>query len=157
MIETKNVSILLLRKYWAELVIVAVGSLSINLIFLSKAFRQSSTVSPEAAAQLGSFVGGYVGSVFVLISIVLLFITLKNQIRSSEKEKFETKYFELLKMHRDNVAEVELGKAGGRKLFVLLLREFRSVLEVLRAVAIASGTQLTRRQEFHISYYCLFF
>jgi len=67
---------------------------------------------------LGSFVGGYVGAIFALIGIVLLFSTLKSQRRASEQQNFENKYFELIKMHRDNVAEIELQGASGRKLFV---------------------------------------
>lgn len=152
--ESKRPS--LVREYRSEAIIVAGGLIFINLIFVSKAFREGS-INREAAGQLGSFVGGYIGSIFVLVSVVLLFSTLKNQRQTSEKQNFETKYFELLKMHRDNVAEVEIGKAGGRKLFVLLIREFRSILEVLRELAKNSGIRLTQRQEFHIAYYCLFF
>jgi hypothetical protein len=53
------------------------GFAAVNLIFISKAFRQSTTVDPEAAGQLGSFVGGYVGAIFALTSVVLLFVALK--------------------------------------------------------------------------------
>ena len=94
------------------------GLAFVNAIFIAKAFRQSTTVNPEATGQLGSFVGGYVGAIFALIGIVLLFSTLKSQRRASEQQNFENKYFELIKMHRDNVAEIELQGASGRKLFV---------------------------------------
>jgi len=152
-----NLAMRWLRKYRVEILIVACGLVFINLIFIPKAFRQSDTVSAEAAAQLGSFVGGYVGSIFLLISVVLLFATLRSQRRMSEMQNFETKYFELIKMHRDNVAEIQVGKAAGRKLFVLLVRELRSVLEVVRTVAARSRVTLTQRQALQIAYYCLFF
>ena len=112
------------RDYAVEIAIVAMGLVSVNAIFIAKAFRQSATVNPESAGQLGSFVGGYVGSIFALTGVVLLYSTLKSQRRASEKQSFENKYFELIKMHRDNVAEIDLEGAAGRKLFVLLLRGY---------------------------------
>jgi hypothetical protein len=129
----------------------------VNAIFLSKAFRQSTTVNREAAAQLGSFVGGYVGATFALIGVVLLFSTLKNQSRAFSKQNFENKYFELIKLHRENVAELELQGASGRKLFVLLIRELRCALKIIKEIAEASNLQLTHRELLHLAYYCLFF
>jgi hypothetical protein len=131
--------------------------MAINLIFVSKAFRQTHTVDPESAGQLGSFVGGYVGSMFALVGVVLLYSTLKAQQRSSQKQHFETKYFELIKMHRDNVAELDIQGASGRRLFVLLIRELRCVLEILRPIDEAFGQHLSLEQALHVAYYCLFF
>ena len=145
------------RAYKAEAIIVLVGLALVNAIFIPKAFRQSTTVNPEAAAQLGSFVGGYFGAIFALTGIVLLFSTLKAQQLASALQNFETKYFELIKMHRDNVAEVEIQGVSGRKVFVLLLRELRCILGIVRQLAKTSELELTKRALLHIAYYCLFY
>jgi hypothetical protein len=146
------------REYAAEIAIVAGGLVAVNLIFFAKAFRQSHIVNPEYAGELGAFVGGYVGSIFVLISVVLLFATLRSQRKSSALENFENKYFQLIKMHRDNVAEQEIeGCASGRKLFVLMLRELRCALAIIREIAEKSGQQMSNEQLLHVAYYCLFF
>lgn len=128
-----------------------------NFIFVAKAFRQTTTVNPETAAQLGSFVGGYVGAMFALIGVVLLVSTLKSQLRASREQSFENKYFELIKMHRDNVAEIDLQGASGRKLFVLLMRELRCALDIVRKTAETSNQPLTQREALCVAYYCLFF
>lgn len=145
------------REHLGEVLIVAGGLVAVNLIFIAKAFRQTYTVDRESAGQLGAFVGGYFGAIFALIGVVLLFSTLKSQRHTSETQNFETKYFELIKMHRDNVAELEVQDASGRKLFVLLIRELRCILEIVRGVAETSNQQLTQRQALHVAYYCLFF
>jgi len=106
---------------------------------------------------LDRLLGGYVGAIFVLISVVLLYITLKSQRRAAELQSFENKYFELIKMHRDNVAEIDLQGAGGKKLFVLLMRELRSALHLVRQIARTSAPQLANRDLLHVAYYCLFF
>jgi hypothetical protein len=140
-----------------EIWIVTFGFIFINLIFVSKAFRQTYTIDPASAAQLGAFVGGYVGSLFALTSVVLLYSALTSQRRASAKQHFKTKYFELLKMHRANVAEADLQGVSGARVFVLLIRELRCVLEVLRTIAKATKQALTREQALHIAYHCLFF
>ncbi len=146
-----------LLAYWLEIGILALGFIALNLIFVAKAFRTTSTVDPATAGVLGDFVGGYVGSYFALISIVLLYSTLKSQRKAYQLQSFEAKYFELIKMHRENVAELEIQGTEGRKLFVLMIRELRSLLEIVKSVAIAQGQTLTQRERMHIAYYCFFF
>lgn len=145
------------RKYWVETLIIAFGLACMNFIFVFKAFRETYTVDQESAARLGSFVGGYFGSIFALTGVVLLFATLRSQKLASDKQLFETKYFELIKMHRDNVSELRLRGASGRRVFVLLMRELRCILEIVRAIAEASSQKLSLRQELRIAYDCLFY
>nr|WP_121269848.1 putative phage abortive infection protein [Pedobacter schmidteae] len=45
-----------------------------------------------------------------------------------QKERFETRFFELLKIHRTNVDQMDVaGKIKGRKLFIHFYREFRYI------------------------------
>jgi Putative phage abortive infection protein len=144
-------------KYRTEVAVLVIGLIAMNLIFLAGAFRAVSTISPAGAGQLGDFVGGYVGTFFALVSVVLLVVTLRNQRRSTEVLSFETKYFELLKLHRENVAELDVQGIVGRRVFVVLLREFRQALEIVKRIARKHQQRLTQRQLIHIAYYCLFF
>jgi hypothetical protein len=128
-----------------------------NLIFIAEVFRASDTVDPEGASQLGDFVGGYIGTFFALCSVVLLIRNLRDQRKSTEILNFEAKYFEMLRLHRDNVAELEVQGITGRKLFVVLIREFRLILAIIEQVAHESGLNLTQQELVHITYYCLFY
>lgn len=145
------------QEFCVEVVIFVLGLIVANLIFIADVFRETNTVNPVAAGQLGDFVGGYVGTIFALISVVLLFSTLKYQRLASQLNNFETKFFELIKMHRDNVAELELQNTSGRRIFVLLIRELRSILDIVKEIAGQHKQQLTQQQLLHIAYYCLFF
>src|SRR5687768_12143653 len=89
------------REFRHELLIVVIGILAMNAIFISVAFRDGYSVDREAAGQLGDFVGGYVGTLFILISVVLVVATLRSQQTSAAHDNFENRYFELLKLHRD--------------------------------------------------------
>lgn len=145
------------RTYWLEFGILLLGLIALNFIFIAKAFRETGTVNPSSAGLLGDFVGGYIGSYFALVSVVLLYSTLKSQRKAYQLQSFEAKYFELVKMHRENVAELEIQGTSGRKIFVLMIRELRALLDVVNSVAVARGQTLTQGQRMHIAYYCLFF
>src|SRR5208337_2662 len=85
------------------------------------------------------------------------FLHFKEPGLASALQDFETKYFELIKMHRDNVAEIKIQRASGRRVFVLLLRELRFALKTIRGIAGTHNQQLTKREILHVAYYCLFF
>lgn len=145
------------REYWVEILVLALGLVAINLVFIAEAFRATDTLNPTSAGQLGDFVGGYVGTFLALASVVLLSATLRSQRKSAQVLNFEAKYFELLRLHRDNVAELEVQGVAGRKLFVVLIREYRAAAGVVRRLATAKQQKLTPTQIAHITYYCLFF
>jgi hypothetical protein len=146
-----------LRGYETAIVFGLIGLALVNVPIAVNLLRQFTVSDAEYAEHFGAFVGGYFGSIFSLVALVLLFATLRSQIHATAQQDFETKYFELLKMHRDNVAEIGIDGGSGRRLFVLLLRELRSALEIVRDVVSQSGQQLTQWNLLHISYYCLFY
>jgi hypothetical protein len=143
--------------YWIECLTGILGLIGMNLIFFAGTYTESNTIDPTRAGQLGDFVGGYIGTIFSLLSIVLLVITLKRQIATSSIEKFETKYFELIKMHRDNVSEIRIGEDVGKKIFVSLIREFRSIHRIAKEITAKLQLPYSKEQLFEISYYALFF
>lgn len=145
------------RRWKLELLVGLFGLAAMNSIFLARAFRETHTIDRQSAGQLGDFVGGYFGTLFSLAAVVLVIRTLKNQVEASKEEHFETKYFELLKMHRDNVSEMQLGKAAGRKVFVLMLGEFRGALEVVRRAADRKNQKLDHWKLLEAAYCCVFF
>src|SRR5690606_36324271 len=97
------------------------------------------------------------GTIFALVSVVFLYSTLKNQREASTIEKFETKFFELIKMHRENVAEIGIGKDFGKKIFVMMIREFREIQKITKEIAEKQNQKYNQEETFIISYYALFF
>lgn len=67
-----------------------------------------------------------------LITLVILAITLNHQIRSSRIEKFESKYFEMVRIHIDNAKEIKIKSVKGRNIFVKMLREYRLCLKYIK-------------------------
>lgn len=153
-----------IARHWFELLVLVAGFVVMHLVlvfdapaFFSRAIGAGAGWDFTKSGPFGDFIGGYIGTFFALVSVVFLLATLRSQRTAAHLQSFENRYFELIKLHRDNVAEFELQGTFGRRAFVLILREYRALLDIARQVANRCDQTLTSRQLSHIAYYCLFF
>ena len=136
--------------YW-----VLVSSSLIILIFLIKLifngyFIVGNSLQMEATGQFGDFIGGVVGTIFSGLGFYFLYLTLvdqrisisnqndaiTNQKDAFEKERFEAKFFDLIKLHRDNIIDEKYNiyidgekiALEGRKVFNAIYKEFQECL-----------------------------
>ena len=143
-----------MKRYWIFYIII--GSVFINAIFFFDAFK-GDVVDQESAGRLGDFVGGYIGTYFLFLSVLLLYQTLSSQKDANYIQGFESKYFELIKIHRANAHDLTLKTARGPKVFVLLIREYREILKITKQVAIDCEAHLPLEKLREVAYYCLFY
>jgi hypothetical protein len=127
-----------LKKLWThhrgELLFFITGLIAVHLALFSGTFGPGfrNKLDSTKASEFGQFVGGYVGTIFVIASVALLIASFRNQRAASELSAFENRFFELLKYHRENASEISIGERTGRKVFVPLIREFRESLCIVR-------------------------
>lgn len=145
-----------LSKNGIAIAISVIGLLAINMVLLAHTF-QGERIDAEKADHFGSFVGGYFGSQFALLSVVLLYLTLRDQRHTNNIEKFEDKYFELIRLHRENVAEMGCNGESGRKEFAKMIQEFRTALPIVRKAAQATNMNLDSHEYIVISYLVIFY
>lgn len=105
----------------------------------------------------GDYISGVTGSIFSLISVILLFYTFKDQRDNLKREKFENQFYELLRFHKDNVAELILGQDQGKKIFVIFLREFRAALETVKRISVKHQISIERVHMLEIAYLILYY
>jgi hypothetical protein len=123
----------MLKRLWThhrgELLFFVTGLIAVHLALFSGTFGPGfrNKVDSTKASEFGQFVGGYVRTIFVIASVALLIASFRNQRAASELSAFENRFFELLKYHRENVSEIEIGERTGRKVFISLIREFREL------------------------------
>jgi hypothetical protein len=95
--------------------------------------------------EIGDTVGGILGPIVGLLGVIVTFLAFWMQYKANEKqfikfdeqdddtkiERFENKFYELIKLHRDNVSEFEIvrndkkGSLKGRRIFVEMYEELR--------------------------------
>lgn len=96
-------------------------------------FNNNSVLLPETG-QVGDFIGGVVGTIFSLAGFFILVLTLTEQTKFANKERFESKFFDLLKLHRENVRELEKDNISGRKEFHIIFKQFLDCREDMKPV-----------------------
>ncbi|XMB85838.1 putative phage abortive infection protein [Mycoplasmatota bacterium WC44] len=70
-------------------------------------------------------------SILSIVTVIILFLTYYNQRKQNRLEKFEYKFFTMMRLHRDNVEEMRVLNKEGRKIFVSMIREFRLIHKTL--------------------------
>lgn len=133
------------------------GALFMTNIFLVFDTFKGDFLDSSKASEYGAFIGGYIGTILSFVSIVILYLTLKSQHESSVLDKFENKYFELIKLHRDNVIEISIKEQYGRKTFVSMFREFREVCNCFKNLIKQEGYILDDRDFYNIAYLIFFY
>jgi hypothetical protein len=149
-----------MRKYWREILIGLLGVALVHSFLLSSAFWDGNgirSINAENASQFGQFIGGYLGTLFLLGSVIAVVATLRWQIATNDRTSFETRFFELLKYQRENVADIGLGKRKGRGTFVLLMREFREVLPVIDETVRELEIELDTYAKVNVAYLAFYY
>jgi hypothetical protein len=146
-----------LKKNIVEITILIIGLIIISLVFYANIYKGTNSLKIKDADHFGDFVGGLIGTIFTLFSIVLLYSTLKEQRLSSSIDKFENKFFELMRIHRQNVDEMNLKSHNGKKIFVMLIRELREAHKIIKDLNDTQEIKLNEKELFKISYYILFY
>lgn len=103
-----------------SIIISCIILLIVVICFLWKReFSLSTTIESDVFGQFGDFVGGVIGTVLTLLSIMLLYYTfvltkqqIKSQQRQQEKTQVEARFFELLKIHRENAEKIKEENKG---------------------------------------------
>jgi hypothetical protein len=135
---------------------IMIGVFFVIIFLFPDAFKEK-YINPMKDSQIVSFIGANIGTILSFLSIFVLYLTLKNQRKSSQIEKFENKFFELIKLHRDNVCEVELKGQCGRKVFVVLIREYREIYEILKKLLSDTPNKFDKEEILNISYLIFYY
>jgi hypothetical protein len=85
-----------------------------------------------ATGQVGDFIGGFLGTIISAAAFYFLYLTLNEQRKSGVKQSFESRLYQLINLHRDNINELEytkfykskLEKSVSRKVFRVVVEEF---------------------------------
>lgn len=100
---------------------------SYEFIFKTTKIERDYPIDPSIWGQYGDIIGGFVGTIVALIGVLLLFETLKEQRLVYTKQQVETRFFELLKLHRENISEMNSKGKNGRDVLIDIKDEFHDL------------------------------
>lgn len=99
----KNTPFLLLAFFLSTVGVVIIIYFSVEDHFNDGSFKIDTTL----ASAYGNFIGGLVGPIFSFAGILLIYHTIVEQRKLFQIQQFEVKFFELLRIHRDNIANMK--------------------------------------------------
>lgn len=89
---------------WISVIIL--GAFLAIIFFDGYNFWSGSSVKYDVTGQVGDFIGGVIGTIISAAGFYFLYLTFSDQRNSFARERFESKFFDLLKLHRENVSEM---------------------------------------------------
>lgn len=127
---------------WVISLLLIIAGIVISYIFFKNlsaeyTYKGGGDILLDKTGQVGDFIGGIVGTIFSLAGFIILIITLSAQTQASFIEQFESKFFELVRLHRENVSEITISRKSkneegdfkeftfsSRKAFKIILNDF---------------------------------
>ena len=120
------------------------------LIFFIHKVSELPSLSPNEKIQsltnygsFGDYIAGVVGTFFSLGGFFMLYLTLRDQRDNFHRERLESNFFEMIKIHRENVNEMQcsnndFGKmtvtAEKRKVFRIIFSQFNDAWKELNHI-----------------------
>lgn len=132
----------------------------------------------ENTGFIGDTMGGIIGPIVGFIGVILTFLAFyiqyeanqvqikalnEQKISATAQEKqiqlqqFENNFFELLKLHRENVKELHYRNNDGRNVFTKMINEFFEILEIVNNDGVIQKNRLDQQDLANISYTIFFF
>jgi hypothetical protein len=122
------------RNIWPWLSLFFVSIILIGFLPYLMTTRSWFSISFDNTGQVGDTIGGIVGPFVAVIASLLTFVAFWVQYDANfaqrqdlQVERFESKFYELLHLHRANIEEMNIAnRVNGRKCFPPLFYEFRA-------------------------------
>lgn len=144
------------ESYWHEILGVLFAIVIVNLPLICSQEYWGRDLDPQKAAAFGDFVGGYIGTIFVVLGLGFVSATFRNQKSTNEQAAVESRFFELLQYHRDNVNEIKIEEVEGRRAFVCFLREWRMLRKTVERASGDMKIDLEQDEKCALAYLAFF-
>jgi len=120
--------------YWL-MGIGGVCTLLFSLLYLFKTGGlNTGNIDINTLDSFGSLIGGVVGILFSLAGVILIIQTLNEQDEDFSKQKIESRFFELLNIHRENVKDMKLKEKEGKSAVIWMMRELFQCFQIARMI-----------------------
>lgn len=130
-------------------------------------FEFNSNQDFEINAKIGDFIGGVIGSLWALAGVLLFYTAVVLQGKElrafkldSQKQNFENRFFELVKIHINNRNEINIGqenKKHGRAAFTYLHDELSAIWNVIDQINKKFDYNVCEKDKINITYLTLFY
>jgi len=116
-------------------------------------------------SSFGQYIGGLIGTVFIITSTLLIILTFIKQSIDNKKNQIERHFFKMLDYHNDNVNNLsikhiklnEKEKVLGRRAFVIFRLQLFKLLEIVEKIDEELKLKLKKKQIIDLAYITFFY
>jgi len=145
-----------------------IASLAVALFILLNEtyFNTSLKIDAELAAKFGDFFGGFIGTIFTILSVLLLIYTIASQHLDTLTSGARDRFFKMLDYHNENIRNIripnlETNKSNiieeGRRAFVVYKIQLKRLLQAVTEIDQKLTANLTDAQKIDIAYICFYY
>lgn len=135
------------------------------VLFNSAYFNTSMGIDTELASKFGDFFGGFVGTIFTVISILVVLLTIVQQSIENKKNAVIASFFKMLDYHNENVKQLNIahidiskeGKVEGRRAFVVFKIQIHYLIRLVRRINQENNFNYSEKEIADISYIIFFY
>lgn len=157
-----------MKKFLAVLIslFTTIGLFSFVFIVFNKVFFNTSfIIDTDLASKFGSFFGGYVGTIFSMLSVLIITYTLVSQNIESRKNQARNHFFKMLDFHNQTVNEINIShidtdkeyRSEGRRAFVIFKIQIKRLLELIKKLNEEEEWKLDNLQRLDIAYIVFYY
>ena len=146
--------------YAKRLIYLGIFTLVISsLLFLFKTTKLDlrNNINTDVFGHFGAFIGGLLGAFFSLAGIYLLILNLRSQENYTKKQQIESRFFELLKIHRENTKELTIQEKSGKEIFKWLQKELFICFQVIYEFKERKSIELQIDEIINIAYISFYY
>ncbi len=122
-----------------------IGFVSFFIIVFNSSFHfgESNLFDADLASKFGSFFGGVIGTIFGVISVLLIIYTIFHQNLENKKSAIETNFFRMIDYHNQNVNQLKIPHldstkkneySEGRRAFVQFKIQIHRLFEIVNKI-----------------------
>jgi len=147
-------------------IFTAIGLFSFVFVVFNKAFFNSSfIIDTDLASKFGSFFGGYVGTIFSMLSVLIITYTIVSQNIQNRKNDARNHFFKMLDFHNQTVNEINIShidieknyRSEGRRAFVIFKIQIKRLLELIEKLNEDEKWKLNKLQRLDIAYIVFYY
>ncbi|QCB29500.1 MULTISPECIES: putative phage abortive infection protein [Psychrobacter] len=136
------------------------------IIFNEAYFNWSFDIDTNLASKFGDFFGGFIGTLFSILSVLLLIYTITSQYIETFKNKTKDHFFKMLDYHTENVRSIKVRSIEtakpdiveeGRRAFVVYKIQFKKLLLAINNISETLDLNLNSREKIDVAYICFFY
>lgn len=137
------------NKILSKILIASVLSLAAITLFITAVFLyrinrdfamgEGKSVDWETTSYLATFFGGVIGTLFSSMGFVLIYLSFQSQTESQKDQKqqflesqIETRFIELIKLHKENLNSLSFEGENGQKVVDKIISQFESCYKEIK-------------------------